>query len=181
MDDETIAQLLVTEGFSLVEEVAYVPAEELAGIEGFNEDVAAELARRAVEFLERRDAELTAQRRELGVSDDIAAIERLSPHLLVLLGQGGVKTLDDLGDLASDELLEMLPDSGLSQEEANEIIMAARAHWFDDEPEPETPSEEAAGEEGSAESDEAAGEEGSAESDEAAAAETPPEPQEGDA
>jgi N utilization substance protein A len=67
------------------------------------------------------------------VTDDLAEMEGLTPAMVVTLGENGVKTIDDLGDLASDELIEMLPEAELNMEEANAIIMAARAHWFDDE------------------------------------------------
>ena len=86
-----------------------------------------------------------------GVSDEIAAIDGLTGEMLVTLGEAEVKTLDDLGDLAGDELIETLPDAGFSEEEANAIIMAARAHWFDDEPTPE--GEAAAAAEATAETD----------------------------
>ncbi len=133
--DEVIAQLLVAEGFDSVEEVAFVPAEELTSIEGFDEDLAAELRSRAREHLERRAGEQDLRRIELGVENDVAAIPGLSPDMLVALGEKGIKTLDDLADLASDELIELLEGMAPSEEEANAIIMAARAHWFDDEPE----------------------------------------------
>ena len=131
--DEVIAHLLVTEGFSSVEEVAFVPAGDLVEIEGFDEIVAAELQERARAFLAEKDAQYTQRRQEIGVSDDVAGIDGLTPACLVALGESGVKTLDDLGDLASDELLEVVPEGLLSAEKANEIIMAARAHWFEGE------------------------------------------------
>jgi N utilization substance protein A len=131
--DDVNARLLVAEGFTDVEEVAFVPVEELAAIGGFEESVAAELRRRAEVFVAQRNAELDAKRRELGVGDELAAIDGLTPALLVKLGEKGIKTLDDLGDLASDELIEMLPEARLNEEEANQIIMAARAHWFEGE------------------------------------------------
>ncbi|MDP6709068.1 MAG: transcription termination factor NusA [Alphaproteobacteria bacterium] len=135
--DEMMAQLLATEGFASVEDVAYVPQEEVAGLEGFDSDLAEALQARAYDYLERRDAEYDAERREMGVEDALAAIEGLTPAMLVTLGEAGIKNLDDLGDLASDELTDresgFLRDFALSDEEANTIIMAARAHWFDDE------------------------------------------------
>jgi len=135
--DDVIAHLLVTEGFALVEEVAFVAADELSRIEGFDENVAKELQERARVYLEEQAARAEAKRRELGVSDEIAAIEGLTPARLVVLGEKGVKTLDDLGDLAADELIEMLPANlKLETEDANRIIMAARAHWFDEEAAP---------------------------------------------
>src|SRR6201747_630834 len=130
--DDMIAGLLVTEGFTSVEELAFTPPDELADIEGFDETVAGELISRAELFLQRRDAELTERRVALGVSEEVAAIEVLTPQMLVALGEKGVKTLDDLADLAGDELVEILGADAIDEEAANEIIMAARAHWFDD-------------------------------------------------
>lgn len=130
--DETLAQLLVTEGFTKVEELAYLPVEELAEIEGFDGDIAHELHERSVEYLDKRNSEMEEKRKALGVSDDVAAIEGLTPPMLVALGEKGVKTLDDLGDLAGDELQEIVGE-GMSNEDANTIIMAARQHWFDGE------------------------------------------------
>ncbi len=135
--DEVIAQLLVTEGYSTIEDVAFVPIEELSGIEGFDEDVANELRDRGRNFLEARDAELAEQRKAAGVTDELAAVAGLTPEMLVVLGQAGVKELDDLADLAADELISaedgVLKEFGLSMDAANKIIMAARAHWFEDE------------------------------------------------
>ena len=162
--DETLAQLLVAEGFGELEEVAYVPLEELAGIEGFDEELAEELQNRATEALERREAAARAERRELGVEDALADMPHLTEAMLVTLGKAGIRTLDDLADLATDELIArkrqdnrrgpsrdrsdraedkggVLGDYGLSEEQGNEIIMAARAHWFDDEPEAAAPAE----------------------------------------
>jgi N utilization substance protein A len=130
--DDVIAGLLVTEGFTTVEELAFIDPEELAAIEGFDENVAAELIRRAEAFLLRRDTELSEQRVKLGVSEEVAAIETLTPAMLVALGEKGVKTLDDLADLASDELIEIVGADNMDEETANAVIMAARAHWFGD-------------------------------------------------
>ncbi|WP_421707844.1 transcription termination factor NusA [Algihabitans sp.] len=142
--DDVIAHLLVAEGFTSVEQIAYVPIEDLIDIEGFDEEVAEELRARAESWLEEQERQLDAKRAEMGVSDEIAAIEGLTASMLVKLGEaaepyGPIKTLDDLGDLASDELIEILGEEAPSEEEANAIIMAARAHWFgdDDTPAPE--------------------------------------------
>jgi N utilization substance protein A len=131
--DDVIAHLLVAEGFTSVEEIAYTEIEELAQIEGFDEDVAAELRDRALSYLEQRDAALHEQRVALGVTDEVAAVEGLTPTMLVALGEKDVKTLDDLGDLATDELVEIVGAEAMSSEDAERIIMAARAHWFADE------------------------------------------------
>jgi N utilization substance protein A len=131
--DDVIAHLLVAEGFSSVEEIAFAEIHELAEIEGFDEDVAEELRDRARLFLDQQNSELTERRQALGVSEEIAAIEGFSPVMLVKLGENGVKMLDDLADLAGDELREILGKDAMSLDEANEIIMAARAHWFTEE------------------------------------------------
>ena len=145
--DDVIAHLLVTEGFSSVEEVAFVPLNELAGIEGFDEDVARELQQRARTFIEEQNAKLEAQRKELGVSDEIAALAGVTPALMVAIGEKGVKTLDDLADLAGDELVEMAGAAAkLELDAANAVIMAARAHWFADEAQPDAASGATAGE-----------------------------------
>ncbi|MCW5773655.1 MAG: transcription termination/antitermination protein NusA, partial [Rhodospirillaceae bacterium] len=101
--DEVIAHLLVTEGFRNIEDVAFVPLEELAAIEGF-QDIAEELRERAQAYLEKRDAEFTDKRRALGVEDTLADIDELNPQRLVKLGEAGVKSMDDLADLSTEEL-----------------------------------------------------------------------------
>jgi N utilization substance protein A len=130
--DEVIAHLLVAEGFQTLEDVAFVPVEDLAAIEGFEMDVATELRQRARDFIAKRDEELEKKRKELGVADDVAALEGMMPVLLAALGEKGIKTLDDLGDLAGDELMEIAPAGTLTPDKANAMIMAARAHWFPD-------------------------------------------------
>ncbi|MEE8393851.1 MAG: transcription termination factor NusA [Rhodospirillales bacterium] len=139
--DDVIAHLLGTEGFSSIEDVAFVPIEDLSSIEGFDEEVASELRERARAFLAARDEELSRRSVELGVSDDLTAVEGVSPTLLVALGESGVKTRDDLADLSGDELLEVAPDGLLGEVKANEIIMAARSHWFEAEAETEAETE----------------------------------------
>jgi N utilization substance protein A len=152
--DETLAQLLVAEGFTTLEEVAYVNAEEISAIDGFDEDLAAELQSRAAEALERREAAAREERRKLGVDDALAELPHLTEAMLVTLGKANIRTLDDLADLATDELIQkkrpeqrrqrepsnrpedkggILHEYGLTEEQGNEIIMAARAHWFEDE------------------------------------------------
>ncbi len=129
--DDVIAHLLVTEGFSSVEEVAFVPVDDLSGIEGFDEDVGAELQNRAKGFLAEQDERYDAMRKDLGVTDELAGLDGLAPVMLVKLGHKGIKTLDDLGDLASDELIDVVGKDEMTEDQANAVIMAARAHWFD--------------------------------------------------
>jgi N utilization substance protein A len=168
--DEVIAQLLASEGFASVEEIAYVEPHEIATIEGFDEDTAVEIQNRALEFLERRETELDNKRRELGVEDDLASVEGLSKAMLVALGENGVKTLEDLADCATDDLVGwtekkdgattryegFLQPFDLTREEAEQLILNARiqAGWIEPEPEAEPEAEEAgedADEEGEAE------------------------------
>ncbi|MCC2981651.1 MULTISPECIES: transcription termination factor NusA [unclassified Sphingomonas] len=153
--DETLAQLLVAEGFTELEEVAYVELDELAAIEGFDDELAQELQSRAAEAIDRREQANRDERRSLGVEDALAELPHLTEAMLVTLGKAGIKTLDDVADLATDELIEkkraeprrrnedaprrpehkggVLGEYGLTEEQGNEIIMAARAHWFADE------------------------------------------------
>lgn len=132
--DEVIAQLLVAEGFAIIEDVAEVDLSELTSIEGFDEEVAAELQQRAKNYLEAKAQELKDKQKELGINDDIFDVEGLSSDLILTLGEKGVKSRDDLADLAGDELVEMLgEEAGMTERDANKLIMAARQHWFDQE------------------------------------------------
>ncbi len=130
--DDVIAGLLVQEGFNTIEELAFTSLDELASIEGFDDTIAEELVRRGEAFLMKRDGEMNDKRIELGVSDEVASFEAFTPSMLVALGEKGVKSLDDLADLAGDELVEIVGEANLDEALANEIIMAARAHWFED-------------------------------------------------
>ncbi len=145
--DEMVAQLLTSEGFVSVEEVAYVPTRELVAIDAFDEETATELQERARDYLERQNQVYDHKRRELGVEDAVAEVPGLTAAMLMALGENGIRTLDDLADLAVDELIggttlaegERVTTKGvlegfdLDVEQAERIIMAARAHWFDDE------------------------------------------------
>ena len=142
--DDVIAHLLVTEGFSTLEEVAFVPVEDLMEIEGFDDEVAEELRARARNYLAEQDEVLRQRQEELGVAEDLASLDGLTPAHLVALGEKAVKTRDDLADLAGDELLELLADPAMSLGQANDIVMAARAHWFADDPAPAAAPEAAA-------------------------------------
>ena len=102
--DETLAQLLASEGFETVEEIAYVAAEDFMQIEGFDEDVAAEIQERAREFLERQAEELDARRKELGVDDEVMELDGMSPAFSVKLGENEVKTVEDVAGLVPDDL-----------------------------------------------------------------------------
>ena len=147
--DDVLAHLLVAEGFSSVEEVAFVPMDDLTSIEGFDQELVDELRDRARQYLVEQERIHTARRRELGVTDELAEVEGLTAAMLVALGEAGLKTRDDFADLSIDEVVD--PDAGalrafdLEEAEASALIMAARAHWFDDEPAPDADGEEEEG------------------------------------
>src|SRR3569623_1876896 len=144
--DEVVGQLLASEGFSSVEELALVDVRELAGIEGFDEETANELQSRAREYLEQLDAELEAKRKELGVDDALKDIPGVTGKMLVKLGENDVKTVEDLAGCATDDLVGwserkdgetvkhagFLDASETSRDEAEAIIMQARlaAGWI---------------------------------------------------
>jgi N utilization substance protein A len=136
--DDVIAHLLVAEGYATVEDISDAVVEDLTTVEGFDEEIATELQRRALEYIEKRDAELASRLEELGVAEEVRAAEGLTLPMLVALGENGVKTLDDLADLASDELREIVGEGAMDTDTANAIIMKAREHWF--------PAEDTAGE-----------------------------------
>lgn len=131
--DEMIAHLLIAEGFTNIDEVAGVQLNELAEIEGFDEDVATELQNRAKEFIAKRNAEFAQKSKSLGIDETIKSVTGLDQDFILILAEKGIKTLDDVADLAADELIEMLGENSLSVDEANKVIMAAREHWFANE------------------------------------------------
>jgi len=162
--DEVIAQLLVTEGFATVEDLAFVEPYEISDIEGFDEETAEELQARARDFLDKQAQALDARRKELGVEDGVLEVPGVTLPMAVALGENGVKTVEDLADLATDEIrggYEMkngervklpgvLESFNLAQEDAEMLILQARvsAGWIDaselpqPEPEPEYEAEE---------------------------------------
>jgi N utilization substance protein A len=143
--DEVIGQLLASEGFNSVEELAMVDVKEIAGIEGFDDDTAAELQTRAQEYLAKIEAELDAKRAELGVEDTLKEIPGVTTAMLVKFGENGIKTVEDLAGCATDDLTGwterkdgeskrepgILDGFELSREEAEGMIMQARlkAGW----------------------------------------------------
>ncbi len=150
--DETVAQLLASEGFANIEDIAYVPVNDLAQIEGFDEDTAQELQSRAQEHIEAQNREIDEKRRELGVEDAVLEVEGITGAMAVSLGEHDVKTLEDLAGCATDELLGYyeqnkekervrvpgaLEGFDLTAADANRIIMKARvkAGWVEEEPE----------------------------------------------
>lgn len=138
--DEMVGQLLSTEGFTSVEEVAYVELDEIAFIEGFDDDTATEIQTRAREYLEKLEAENDAERIKLGVADELREIEGVTTAMMVAFGNNDVKTVEDLGYCAADDLIGwterkdgettrfegIFPPSDMSRAEAEALIMAAR-------------------------------------------------------
>jgi len=129
--DDMIAQLLIAEGFSTVREIAQTPIEEMTEIEGFDEDIGQELINRAVAWVEEQENILNSKQEELGLNDDLVTFEGLTPEVIVQLGENDVKSRDDLADLATDELVEILGADVIDAAAAEELIMRARAHWFE--------------------------------------------------
>ncbi len=132
--DEVIAHLLITEGFTKVEEVAYVGLDELEKIEGFDQDLAQQLQERAKNYIQQQQQQQTSRWQDLGVDAKLADVPGLTPELLVTLGEQGVKTLQDFADLSSDELISsedgLLRKHKLNLASADQMIMAAR-HMLD--------------------------------------------------
>jgi N utilization substance protein A len=158
--DEVVGQLLASEGFTSVEDLVAVDEKELAGIEGFDEDTARELQARAQEYLAKEESDLDAKRTELGVADDLKEVPGITTRMLVHLGEGEIKTVEDLAGCATDDLTgwterkdgEQVKHPGildgfeLSREEAEGLIMQARviAGWIKAEDlAPPPPAEEA--------------------------------------
>jgi N utilization substance protein A len=146
--DEMVAQLLTAEGFASVEELALVPVEELASIEGFDAETAQELQDRAKDYLARQEAELETRRKELGVEDALREVPGVTNRMLVAFGEHGIKTVEDLAGCATDDLLGWnerkdgenvhqpgaLEGFGLEKDEAEALVMQARvkAGWIDE-------------------------------------------------
>ncbi|WP_323760718.1 transcription termination factor NusA [Maricaulis sp.] len=159
--DEVIAQLLATEGFTDVEDLAYVDLGEIGAIEGFDEDTAEEIQARARDYLDRLSAEQDAKRKELGVEDAVLEVEGVVLAMAVKFGENDVKTVDDLAGLVTDDLRGwfetkngervrepgILEEFNLAAEDAEMMIMRARvaAGWISEEdlPQPEVVEEEA--------------------------------------
>jgi N utilization substance protein A len=123
--DEEVANILIQEGFSTLEEVAYVPINEMLEIEAFDENTVNELRSRARNAL--LVQAIASEEQMEGVDQNLLQLEGMDTQLAAKLAEGGVKTRDDLADLAVDELSEM---TGIEEERAKSLIMAARAHWF---------------------------------------------------
>ncbi|AUS44916.1 transcription termination/antitermination protein NusA (plasmid) [Ralstonia solanacearum] len=123
--DEEVADILIEEGFTSLEEVAYVPLQEMLEIEAFDEDTVNELRNRARDLL--LTMELAKEEKVEKVSQDLRDLEGLTPELIGKLAEGNIQTRDDLAELAVDELVDM---TGVDEEQAKALIMKAREHWF---------------------------------------------------
>ena len=161
--DEMVGQVLASEGFTSVEEVAYVEAEEIATIDGFDEDTASEIQQRAREYLEKIESEHDDKRKALGVADELRELPGITTAIMVTLGEDGVKTIEDFAGYAVDDLTGwkerkdgetkifpgVLASHGVSRADAEQMVMAARlkAGWIteDELAAEEEPADEAAG------------------------------------
>jgi N utilization substance protein A len=145
--DEVVGQLLASEGFTSVEELALVDIKDLAGIEGFDEETATELQNRAKEYLDQQEAELEARRKELGVEDAVKTVPGVTSKMMVKFGENDIKTVEDLAGCATDDLVGwterkegaeptkhtgILDGIEISRDDAETMIMQARvkAGWI---------------------------------------------------
>ena len=127
--DEDVAAVLVDEGFTSLEEVAYVPLEEMLGIEGFDEEIAGELRARAKDALLTQALASEEQLENAEPAEDLLTMEGMDKHLAYLLASRGVISMEDLAEQSVDELLDI---EGLDEERAAALIMKAREPWFAD-------------------------------------------------
>ena len=128
--DEMIAHLLITEGFRTVEEVAFVASSELESIEGFTPELAAELQKRAKDYLAKVEQDYIDNGHKLGMSDDLLKFDFIKRPIIMKLGENGIKSVADLADLASDELVEILGEDTMSERLAGRVIMKAREQAY---------------------------------------------------
>ncbi len=124
--DEMIAQILINEGFRTIEEIAFVDIKELESIDSFNAELANELQKRAKDYLAKQEQNYFEQGHAMGMSDDLLNFSFVQRPVLMKLGENGIKNLNDLADLASDELVEILGEDNMSLRLAGRIIMKAR-------------------------------------------------------
>ncbi len=124
--DEMIAHLLITEGFRTIEEIAFVDTHELETIEGFNAELASELQTRAKTYLNKVEEDYKNEGHALGMKDDLLEFDFIKRPIIMKLGHAGIRSLEDLADLASDELIEILGEDTMSERLASRVIMKAR-------------------------------------------------------
>jgi N utilization substance protein A len=127
--DEEVANILAQEGFSSVEEIAYVPTAELVGIEEFDEEIVEELRSRARDLLITQAIVSEEKLDQAEPAEDLLELEGMDRSLAFTLASRGVRTREELADLALDDLADV---EGLEPERAGKLIMAARAHWFEE-------------------------------------------------
>ena len=124
--DEMLAHLLVTEGFRTIEEIAFVDISELETIQGFNTELATELQNRAKAYLQKQQEQYKEEGHKLGMSDDLLNFDFIKRPIIMQLGNAGIKSLSDLADLDTDELIEILGEDTMSPRLAGRVIMKAR-------------------------------------------------------
>ncbi|USO01245.1 MAG: transcription termination/antitermination protein NusA [Alphaproteobacteria bacterium] len=131
--DDVIAHILAVEGFVSIEDIVMSDTSEIAAIEGFDDNVAAEIQARANVYLVKKNEDLRAKLKEMKVNDDLLDVEGVSLGMVHTLATKNILSRDALAELAGDELRETLKEHNLSHDVSNEIIMKARAHWFDED------------------------------------------------
>jgi N utilization substance protein A len=131
--DEVIAHLLATEGFFSIEEIASCDEKKLKAIEGFDENLIKELKDRAKKNLDKKIKDLEVKKNDLNLSKDLEKVKQFSLENLVALGEKNIKTLDDLADLSSDELIDIIGSENIKKSDADKIIMDSRKKWFSEE------------------------------------------------
>lgn len=142
--DDVIARLLATEGFTSIEDVAYVDLQEIASVQGFDEDIATEIQNRAKAALEAEQAQESEKISKAGIAEDLLALEGMTSKIALTLNEKeGIKTLDDFADLSTAEVLELLPAGTLTRDQVEAMIMKAREHWFENETTDNKPKAEA--------------------------------------
>ena len=147
--DEMVAQVLASEGFASIEEIAYVDPDEISSIEGFDEETASEIQQRAKDYIDKQEAELDKKRKKLGVSDELRELPGMTTAMMVAVGEDGVKTIEDFAGYAVDDLAGwrerkdgetqnfagVLTPFDISRADAEAMVVAARlkAGWMTEE------------------------------------------------
>ncbi len=127
--DEEVAEMLVSEGFTNLEEIAYVPVQELAEVEGFDENIASELQQRASDVLLTQELATETARRVTNPDEDLLSVEGMTEKLALKLAEKGVINREDLAEHSVGELTDLVNE--LDEKTAAKLIMSARAHWFE--------------------------------------------------
>ena len=124
--EEVMAQLLTAEGFTTIDQIASTEPSTISNIDGFDENVAVELVKRAAEYVEAKNSEVIEKLEKLGVEQELLDVLSISAESFLKLAEYGVKTLEDLGEITVHEFKTLVPNSGISDEEISNLITAAK-------------------------------------------------------